>query len=52
MTVSRKQERVLLEPLIAALDRERQRQIEVMIRAMNQFVEMLHAAGDAEGLLH
>lgn len=51
-TTSRRRERMLLEPLIEALDCERQRQIDVMVRAMNQFVEMLHAAGDAEGLLH
>jgi hypothetical protein len=51
-SASRRQERMLLEPLIAALDRERQRQIDAMVRAMNLFVEMLHAAGDLAEPLH
>jgi hypothetical protein len=51
-TASRQQERVLLEPLIAGLDSERERQIEVMVGAMTQFVEMLHAAGNLPELLH
>jgi len=49
---SRRQECRLLEHLITALDRERQRQIDGMVRAMNQFVEMLQAAGAMEGPLH
>jgi hypothetical protein len=52
ITASRRRERVLLAPLIAAFDRERQRQVDAMVRAMNQFLEMLQAAGVAAGLSH
>lgn len=51
-SASRRQERMLLGPLVAALDRERQRQIDAMVRVMNLFVEMLHAAGDLPEPLH
>jgi hypothetical protein len=36
-SASRQKEVLLLEPLIAALDRERERQIEAMVQAMNRF---------------
>ena len=52
MTASYQQERMLLAPLIAALDRERQRQIGRMVGAMNQFVELLHDSGNSEELPH
>ena len=32
---------MLLEPLIAALDRERERQIDIMVLAMSRFATMV-----------
>ena len=52
MTAPRREERTLLEPLIAALDRERERQLQLMVRAMNRFTATLHAAGDLTGRVH
>ena len=42
-TESRRRELELIPPLIAALDRERERQVAGMRAAMNCFIEMLHA---------
>ena len=41
-TASRRKERVLMEPMLSAIDRERERQVAGMRAAMNRFVEMLH----------
>jgi len=52
MSVPRREEHTLLQPLITALDRARERQLELMVRAMNQFIAILHAAGDLTGRVH
>jgi len=43
MTESRRRERQLIEQLFGAVERERQRQIEGMVAAMNRFIASLHA---------
>ena len=51
-TSSRREERVLLGPVMAALDREHERQMGEMVAAMNRFIGALRAAPGQPTHLH